>query len=151
VVSDAPGPGDREDPARGTLTAVVTGPLDRQIRNHADHFASSMPDLIGVSHDVSEAARDLANEAGRATYRATCVKLAGCAGVPDVVPDINAHILANNAPIMAAGAYLAGVVRRDIAAAVRAERVRCRMAVARAQFDGAWTCTDDALSAIDAG
>jgi hypothetical protein len=106
-----------------------------------------MPDHPEVSHNVAVAGAALANESGfvmRAAMRA------GHAAVPD----IEAYIRAHNAPVLAAMAAVNAAVLRDIAAAVRAavrdERIRCRMAVARARFEGDWTCTDDALSAIDA-
>jgi hypothetical protein len=81
-----------------------------------------MPDLIGVSHDVSEAARELANASGRVMYQA--VRDGGCVSVALA----DAYLREHNAPIMAAGAYLAEVVRCDITEAVEAERKRCRMA-----------------------
>lgn len=102
-----------------------------------------MPDHPEVSHNVAVAGTALANESG-------FVMRAGHAAVPD----IEAYIRAHNAPVLAAMAAVNAAVLHDIAAAVRAagrdERIRCRMAVARARFEGDWTCTDDALSAIDA-
>ena len=80
-----------------------------------------MPNLTGVSHDVSEAARALANASGRVMRRAM---LAG----HTAIPDIDAYCVANGALVHEAGAALAAAVRRDIVHAVEAERVRCRMA-----------------------
>jgi hypothetical protein len=76
-----------------------------------------MPNLTGVSHDVSEAARALANAVVVVTHDATRVGYT-------TGPDVQAYVRANDAPIVAAGSALAAAVRRDIAAAAR-----CAMAV----------------------
>jgi hypothetical protein len=79
-----------------------------------------MPDLDGVSHDVSEAANALANASGRVARRAV---LAGCT----TARDTEAYIMANDVLVQEALAELSAAVCFDIAAAVETERKRCRM------------------------
>ena len=79
-----------------------------------------MFELAGVSRDVSEAARALANLVVVTTHDAT--RAGYTTG-----PDVQAFVRANDAPIRREAAYLAEVVRCDITEAVQAERHRCRM------------------------
>ena len=70
---------------------------------------------------------------------------------PEVTAAIDAYVVARGCVVAGASPRdLLVAVVQDIADAVAAERSRCRLAVARAPFEGAWTRTHDALSAIDA-
>jgi hypothetical protein len=72
-----------------------------------------MLDLVGVSQDVSEAARALANVVVVVTHDAT--RAGYTTG-----PDVQAYVRANDAPVQAAMVALAAAVLHDIAAATTA-------------------------------